>query len=188
MSCGITEEQLVLIYGIQPKVAKDWIEYINKALEYAECNTVKRKAAFLAQIGHESGRLRYVREIWGPTTQQLRYEGTDLAKRLGNTQVGDGFRYRGRGLIQITGRYNYKMTYQELLKDFPDVPNFEEQPEKLEEKYWAAISAALYWNKHKLNKFSDEGNFVGQTVRINGGTNGLQERQELYIRGLAVLE
>ena len=65
---------------------------------------IKRVAAFIAQIGHESGQLVYAREIWGPTPAQAKYEGR---KDLGNTVPGDGFKYRGRGLIQITGRANY---------------------------------------------------------------------------------
>jgi Predicted chitinase len=76
---------------------------LNTAMGRFQIIGTERVAAFIAQIGHESGQLRYVREIWGPTPAQIRYEGrTDL----GNTLTGDGFKYRGRGLIQITGRTN----------------------------------------------------------------------------------
>jgi predicted chitinase len=68
-----------------------------------------RAAAFLAQLAHESGQLRFMEEIWGPTGQQLRYEpASSLATSLGNTQAGDGKRFKGRGPIQITGRANYQ--------------------------------------------------------------------------------
>lgn len=183
----LTVNQLSTIYEISPDKAGSWIAAINEAMKYASINTAKRAAAFLSQIGHESGRLKYSKEIWGPTTQQLRYEGTTLAKRLGNTEVGDGLRYRGRGLLQITGRYNYRIIYQELKKDFPEVPNFEEYPAELETKKWASLSAARYWNKHNLNVLADSGDFITLTKKINGGTNGLQDRQDLFLMGIAVL-
>ena len=187
VSCAVTKEQLASIYSIRDSVAEHWISYINKALDYANCNTHKRQAAFLSQIGHESGNLKYVKELWGPTAQQLKYEGTTLGTKLGNIKMGDGYKYRGRGLIQTTGRYNYKITYQELIKDFPDTPNFEMYPEKLEEKLYAALSAALYWNKNKLNLYADSGDFIGLTKKINGGITGLQSRQELYNKALSIL-
>lgn len=185
--CVVTKEQLLSIYSISSIVAERWINYINKALDYANCNTHKRRAAFLSQVGHESGNLKYVKELWGPTAQQLKYEGTTLGTKLGNVKIGDGYKYRGRGLIQITGRYNYKITYQGLIKDFPETPNFELYPEKLEEILYASLSAAFYWNKNNLNSHADNGDFVGLTKKINGGITGLRPRQELYNKALSIL-
>ncbi len=183
----ITAEQLAQVYGIPLPRAKEWEKLINAALDLAECNTEERIASFLAQIGHESGRLRYLREIWGPTAQQLRYElGTTLAKRLGNTQPGDGLRYMGRGLIQTTGRANYAMTTIKLRK-YMQCPNFENDPKLLETRTWGALSAGLFWRERGLNKFVDAQDFAGLTKRINGGYNGLADRQALYTRALFVL-
>lgn len=179
--------KLSMLYGIPVSKCERWIPYLNEAFDFAGISTIQRAAAFLAQIGHESGRLKYVRELWGPTSQQLRYEGTDLAERLGNTEKGDGFLYRGRGLIQVTGRYNYRKTYSNLSKYFTDVPDFEEEPSRLSEQRWAALSAGMYWIDNNLNSFVDKGDFVGLTKAINGGTNGLQDRQELFIRALSIL-
>lgn len=173
------------LFGVRPSAAQRWARPLAGALKFADCTTHWRRAAFLAQIGHESGRLRYTREIWGPTNQQKRYDGTTLAKRLGNTEPGDGKRYMGRGLIQTTGRANYAMTtikLRELLG--PDVPDFEQQPELLERDDWAALSAALFWRVKKLNRWADSGDFAELTRRINGGHHGLADRQMLYARAL----
>lgn len=183
----LTKEKLKLIYGISEDKASTWFPWFVECIDFAELNTRKRLACFLAQIGHESGRLRYVRELWGPTNQQLRYEGTTLAKRLGNIEVGDGKRFLGRGLIQVTGRYNYRKTYENLSKYFSDVPDFEVEPEKLEEYRWAALSAAMYWKDKNLNTFADTDDFLGLTKAINGGVNGLDDRQELFLRAISVL-
>ena len=86
---------------------------------------LKRVAAFIAQIGHESGQLKYVKEIWGPTAAQARYEGR---ADLGNTVAGDGSKYRGRGLIQITGRANYKACGEALSLDLTNYPELLEKP------------------------------------------------------------
>jgi putative chitinase len=94
----------------------------------------------LAQIGHESGSLAHLKEIWGPTDQQRRYEPpSNLAARLGNDTLGDGFRFRGRGLIQITGRSNYEQVGAGLGVDLI------RQPELLEEPDYAVASACWWW-------------------------------------------
>ena len=138
----------------------------------------QRVAAFIAQIGHESGQLKYMREIWGPTAAQARYEGrTDL----GNTHPGDGSKYRGRGLIQITGRANYKACGEALGLDLI------RQPELLEKPQYACMSAAWFWASRGLNTLADAGQFDKITQRINGGQNGAADRQALYARALKVL-
>ena len=134
--------------------------------------------AFLAQIGHESGQLKWVKEIWGPTPAQSRYEGR---KDLGNTQPGDGKRFMGRGLIQITGRENYRKAGAAL-----GVPLLD-KPELLEQVEWATASAAWWWNNRGLNELADAGEFEQITRRINGGLNGQRERLEVWARAKEVL-
>lgn len=187
---GITPAQLQRIMGIRPALATRWAPYIARAMALSDCATPKRRAAWLAQVGHESGCLRYTRELWGPTAQQRRYEPpTTLAGRLGNTAPGDGTRYKGRGLIQITGRANYRLCAERMagLVAGAEVPDFEEQPELLERPDWAALSAALYWHTRNLNRWADSGDFAELTRRINGGYSGLAHRQHLHVAALAEL-
>ncbi len=161
--------------------AGKWLEPMRLAFRHADLSSVERAAAFLAQIGHESGGLHYVREIWGPTPAQSRYEGR---ADLGNTQPGDGPRYRGRGLIQITGRANYRRVSQRLKP--MGAPDFEAEPEQLEQPRWAALSAADYWKDRDLNRFV--GDFRQLTRRINGGFNGLEDRVRRLERAKATLQ
>jgi len=150
---------------------------------------VHRLACFLAQVGHESGRLRYTREVWGPTPAQRRYEpSTTLSRRLGNVRPGDGARYMGRGLIQVTGRANARqMTrlLRELLGE--QVPDFVAAPGLMESPLWAALTAAAFWRSRGLNRYADARDFVGLTRRVNGGINGLADRQALYSAALGAL-
>jgi len=150
------------------------LDYLNKTMDEFEINTPARQAAFLAQVGHESGQLRYVREL----ASGAAYEGR---QDLGNKQPGDGVKYKGRGLIQITGRANYMALMMAL-----DI-NCVENPEVVEEPENAARSAGWFWSTHKLNDLADKGDFIGITKLINGGTNGLVDRQELYNRAKEVL-
>ena len=150
-------------------------------LLFRQINTPARIAAFLAQVGHESGQLRYVRELWGPTLAQRGYEGR---ADLGNTQPGDGKRFLGRGLIQITGRANYRACGIALGLDL------EAQPELLETPAHATASAAWFWLNNGLNRFADQDSdaaFAQLTRRVNGGTNGLDDRRALWLRARAVL-
>lgn len=181
---------LVDIYNCPASRAEKFAAPLGRAMAAYNINTPKRIAAFLAQIGHESGRLKYTSELWGPTKQQLRYEpGTSLAKNLGNTHPGDGSKFRGHGLIQTTGRANHRAVYNRLKVKFPgmDVPNFEERPTLLAQPEWACLSACDYWDMRNLNKYADAGDFLTITKKINGGTNGLADRQRLYARAQAVL-
>src|SRR4051812_14119179 len=92
-----------------PKTAAALFPHLTAALDEAGINTKLRLAAFLAQVAHESGEFRFMEEIWGPTQAQLRYEPpSSLATKLGNTQKGDGYKFKGRGPIQLTGRENYR--------------------------------------------------------------------------------
>ena len=165
--------------------ASNWLGPLDAAMVAFKIDTAERAAAFLAQIAHESGRLQYVRELWGPTQAQSRYEGR---RDLGNTHPGDGYRYRGRGLIQTTGRTNYGRTRDGLrLAGVPDVPDFVEQPEALEVPKWAAMSAGWYWKSHGCNELADVENFDGITRAINGGLNGQPDRLALWERAKRAL-
>lgn len=141
-------------------------------------DTPTRQAAFLAQIGHESGGLHWSVEIWGPTEAQRRYEGR---RDLGNVQIGDGFRFRGRGLIQTTGRANYTATGKALGVDLIAKPELLALPEL------AARSAAWYWKSRDLNALADAGDFERITRKINGGLNGQAERIALWESARGVL-
>jgi len=174
----ISLSQLQQIFTANPNGCAKYADAINMACAKFSINTPLRIAAFLAQIGHESGQLVYVREIWGPTAVQKGYEGR---ADLGNTQPGDGRKYLGRGFIQITGRANYQKLSEDLNTDFITSPQLLEQPE------YAAMSAGWFWNEHNLNVLADKAQFITITRRINGGTNGLAARQALYAKAKQVL-
>ena len=174
----ITAQQLLQILPNAGRQAGVFVPVLNTAMVRFQIVGTKRVAAFIAQVGHESGQLVYVREIWGPTPAQSKYEGR---KDLGNTVAGDGFKYRGRGLIQITGRANYAACGEALGLDLIDKPELLELPQH------AAMSAAWFWATRGLNTLADQGEFVKITRRINGGTNGLADRQALYEKALKVL-
>ena len=174
----ITAQQLLQILPNAGQVAGFFVPVLNTAMNRYQIVGTKRVAAFIAQIGHESGQLKYVKEIWGPTAAQARYEGR---KDLGNTVAGDGSKYRGRGLIQITGKNNYRACGEALGLDLIA------QPELLEKPQHACMSAAWFWASNGLNTLADAGKFDAITQRINGGQNGAEDRQTLYVRALKVL-
>jgi putative chitinase len=157
--------------------------HLDAACRAYEIDTPARLAAFLAQIGHESGGLRHVREVWGPTPAQERYEGR---ADLGNTQPGDGRRYAGHGLIQTTGRYNHRAVRDRLRQRGIDAPDFEANPDLLADPKWAAWSAADYWDWRGCNALADAGSFDAITVKINGGLNGQADRLERWAKAKAV--
>lgn len=173
----ITTDTLRAALGCSTLRAAAWAPHLRRACEIFAINTPARLAAFLAQVGHESGRLVYSKELWGPTPAQVRYEGR---ADLGNAQQGDGKRFMGRGLIQTTGRANYCATRDGLRKFVPDVPDFEADPAALEQAEWAALSAAWYWHSRGLNALADVGDHKRITVRVNGGTNGMADRLALW--------
>lgn len=158
-------------YATKENIDK-FLDPLNGAMEKYEINTPRRMAHFLAQLAHESGSLRYVEEIASGEA----YEGR---KDLGNTQPGDGVRFKGRGLIQITGRANYKEVGDALGYDF--ISN----PEDLEKPGAAAYSAAWFWNDRGLNRLADIDAFEKITRRINGGLNGLEDRKKHLDRCIA---
>lgn len=174
----ITEQQLLQILPSAGRNAGVFVPVLNTAMVRCGIVGTLRVSAFIAQVGHESGQLRYVREIWGPTAQQLGYEGRS---DLGNTVKGDGSKFRGRGLIQITGRANYAACGEALGLDLINTPELLEQPQH------AAMSAAWFWSTRGLNTLADQKDFAKITRRINGGLNGQTDRQALYDRAMKVL-
>ena len=178
----MTPELLRAATGCTRAAAGLYAEHLTAAWEAYSVDTPTRVAAFLAQIGHESGGLSHVREIWGPTPAQKRYEGR---ADLGNTEPGDGERFKGRGLIQCTGRANYRAMANELRRF--GAPDFEAEPEAMEQPQWAAWSAAAWWGTHGCNELADVGTFEALTKRINGGTNGLEDREQRHARAQIAL-
>ena len=135
-------------------------------------------AQFLAQVMHESGGLRYVREIWGPTKAQKGYEGR---ADLGNTQPGDGKLFMGRDVLQVTGRANHRALTAWVRKTFGKGPDFEANPELLESPEWLGIGAIWYFLTLKgLIDYARAGNNEMVTRRVNGGLNGYQDRLHWY--------
>ena len=179
---SITQQQLQQILPNAGQTAGVFVPVLNTAMVRYQIVGTKRIAAFIAQIGHESGQFRYVREL-GNDQYLSKYDTGTLAKRLGNTPEadGDGQKYRGRGLIQITGRANYMMCGEALALDLIN------QPELLEKPQHACMSAAWFWASRGLNTLADAGQFDTITRRINGGQNGAADRQALYARALKVL-
>lgn len=174
----ITQAQIKAIMpAVMPARAALFAVPLGNAMEKYQINTPLRQAAFLAQIAHESGSLRYVREI----ASGQAYEGR---AGLGNTEPGDGQRFRGRGLIQITGRANYRACSVAL---FGSPETLLDHPEMLETIVLACESAAWWWWSHGLNALADLGKFATITRRINGGTNGAAERNALYAGAQKVL-
>lgn len=127
-----------------------------------------RLAHFMAQAAHESGGFRYMEEIWGPTDAQRSYEGRGL---LGNTQPGDGYRFKGRGPIQLTGRANYRLFGRALGLDF------EQHPEIVALPSVGLMAACHFWQMRGLNELADADDVLTITKRVNGGQNGLADRQ-----------
>ena len=170
----ITGAQLQSIMPFAKARIPAFVAPLNAAMQEFHINTPLRQAAFIAQIAHESGELRYVEEI----ASGAAYEGR---KDLGNTQPGDGMRYKGRGLIQITGRNNYAECGKAMGVDL--ITN----PELLETNGLACRSAAWFWASRGLNDLADKGDFERITKRINGGYNGLKERQAYYAKAMLYL-
>lgn len=177
MEVSALQLQRVMIYG-RAKRLEELTPHLNSSLAEAQVDGPLRAAMYLGQLGHESMSLRYLEEVWGPTPEQMRYERN---ARLGNTESGDGSRFRGRGAIQLTGRANYAMAAAALALPLLEHPELAGLPEN------AFRVSAWYWREHGLNVFADKGDIEGATRVINGGLNGLQERWKYYDRACEVL-
>lgn len=208
----LTIDQLKACYkrmAANPRTCAALYPHLVAALEEAQINTPPRLAAFLAQVGHESGEFKFMEEIWGPTPQQLRYDPpTTLAVKLGNTTPGDGYRYRGAGPIQVTGRAQFREAGMALGLDLENHPEQAFTPEV------GFRLAAWFWNKKNLNIYADKltmlpardissqatidraikarsmagcAPFDVITQRINGGFNGRLDRNRRYTEICRVL-
>lgn len=172
----VSKEQLEKIYReALPSRLYPFIAPLNDVLEKYYINSPSRIHMFLAQIGHESGQFRYLEEL----ATGAAYEGR---RDLGNTQSGDGVKYKGRGVIQITGRKNYALC--SLALDLPLL----EKPELLSRLPWALESAGWYWSNNNLNSYCDKDDFKGLTKAINGGYNGYEDRLKLLNRAIEVIK
>ena len=198
----ITTQQLLQILPNAGQVAGVFVPVLNTAMSRYQIVGLKRVAAFIAQVGHESGQLTRLvenlnysadalRKTW-PSRFNAELASTAARKpeqianiaygnRMGNTAAGDGWKYRGRGLIQITGKKNYGTCGEALGLDLIA------QPELLEKPQHACISAAWFWATSGLNTLADLGAFDTITQRINGGQNGAADRQAQYAKALKVL-
>ncbi len=158
-----------------------YLPYLNNFFIYYRVDTFERVCAFIAQIGHESGQLKYVEEIASGEA----YEGR---KDLGNTRKGDGKKYKGRGLIQVTGRANYA-AFDKWVTNVPIGTDFVENPGLLKEPQYAVLSAFWYWDVNKLNRYATlkEEDFKELTKAINGGYNGYANRVAIWNRAKEVL-
>lgn len=153
----------------RPANAERFADPLTRAMAEFAIDTPKRQSAFLANIAHESGSLHYVEEI----ASGLAYEGR---LDLGNTQPGDGKRFKGRGLPQITGRDNYRLCGLALGLDLLS------DPEQLEQPLPAARSGGWFWKTKNLAPLADADKF-GSLCRLwNGGYNGLDDRIQHWLR------
>lgn len=206
----ISAGQLQEILGCTAELAAEYAPHINKHTPAYGIDTPKRLAMWVAQVGHESARLSRLSENLNYSSEGLlatwptRFSNTiarALARnpeaianhvyggRLGNTREGDGWKYRGRGLIQLTGYSNYR-AYQTHSGDPVTV-----RPDLLERPEYAVKVACWYWQVSRLNAFADTGDILGCSALINtgrsttarSGVHGIEDREELYQKALTVL-
>jgi putative chitinase len=192
-------EAQLLALGIEGK----WFEPLQETFEKYQINTPKRQACFIGQCMHESGGFKFLRENLNYSAKALmntwpsRFPDMDTAEkferqpekiankvysgRMGNTEDGDGAKYIGRGLIQLTGKDNYRAFGEAIGKDL--VAN----PQLVEEPRYAALSAGWFWNKRGLNALADAMDITTLTVRINGGRIGIDDRIAKINKALDIL-
>jgi putative chitinase len=200
----LSKEQLAQLIPGNPYVDY-WHSAMERCLPDYDINTPQRIAAFMAQCGHESGNFKFLKENLKYRAQSLvkvwpryfpnmdianQYAGKEemianraYANRMGNgpEESGDGWRFCGRGLIQLTGRNNYQSFADSIETDINDIPAY------LGTFEGAVQSACWFWETNNLNKFADTGDMLNLTKRINGGTLGLDDRIKHYQHALHVL-
>ena len=183
---ALTFEEFLALVGVTGEKPSANAGSVFRALviggEAAGLDKPHRLAMYLAQLSHESAGFVHDKEIWGPTPAQKRY---DTRTDLGNTAAadGDGFLFRGRGPIQITGKSNYRQFTDwclYLFKDDIHVPNFVVAPDLVNTDPWEGLVPLWYWTTRKLNKAADAGDFRRVTHLINGGYNGQKDRERRY--------
>lgn len=186
--------ELLIALGTSRPTAKTWAPHLQEACTRFKINTPPRVAAFLAQVLHESSKLAILSELWGPTKHQREYEPpSQRASGLGNNRPGDGFRFRGHGPIQITGRNNHRRTTEALRAcGMADCPDFEVNPEMLTTPRWGSLAAGLFWQDNKINAWADKLDIdavsgIVNTGRPTGKALHAAERRALYQRALTAL-
>jgi len=185
------------------EIIQQYVEYLNDVMGFYEINNKQRIAMFLAQVGHESGGLRTVKENLNYSADRLKvifpkyFRGVDpsgyarnpekianlvYANRMGNGNEasGDGYRYCGRGLIQLTGKSNYQAFAQDMGWTLEDATAWLAEPEG------ACWSAGWFWDSRELNQWADKGDVLTVTKKINGGTIGLEDRKSHYEAALEI--
>ena len=184
--------------GAKKHILETYHSAILQACEQFELDTIERQAAFLSQCAHESGNFNSIVEnlnysaealvkVWPKHFPNITFakpyhrKPEKIANRAyrnrmgnGNEASGDGYRYRGRGFIQVTGRSNYEACGEALGIDLVSNPELLEQPE------YVVLSAGWFWSDNSLNALADKEDIVGLTKRINGGTHGLEDRKSKY--------
>lgn len=197
---------ILMSIGTPADTADKWVPWLNMTMLKYDINTLQRQAMFLAQLAHESGNFKHVSENLNYSAEALRrvfkkYFPTDelalmyarqpekianrvYANRMGNGEEssGDGWKYRGRGLIQLTGKDNYAAFSLKANNNALLEPDLVAQPEL------AAESAGWFWDTNDLNKLSDTGDVRAATRRINGGFNGLADREAKYNKLIILLD
>jgi putative chitinase len=198
----ITQEQLGAIIGNNPYL-EHWAEALNKILPDYDINTPQRCAAFIAQCAHESGGFTALHEnlnyrpetlckVWpryfnAGNANDYAHNPEKIANRAyagrmgnGDEASGDGFKYCGRGLIQLTGKQNYQAFADSIETPIDQIPDF------LQTFEGAIQSACWFWENNNLNACADAGDIVTMTKKINGGTLGLEDRTNHYNHALQV--
>jgi len=196
----VNKEQLAKLH-----IGEQWVDALNETFARFDISTPARQAAFIGQASHESGNFKTLEEnlqyraetlmrVWPkrfPTLEFAKqYEknpkkiaNSVYSNRMGNRDEasGDGHRFRGRGLFQLTGHSNYFHAGKALGEDFVMNPDLVATP------MYAALTAGFFWQTHKLNQYADARDYVTMTKKINGGTIGLADRQKHIAHALEVL-
>ena len=196
----MTESQLQAL-----GISSEWLEPLNTVFNKYDISTPKRQAAFIGQCQHESNNFRVLEENLHYSADALmrvwpsRFPGADVANQyannpekiankvyggradLGNSEDGDGWKFHGRGIIQLTGRANYTVCGNALGLPFADIPELILQPSN------ACMSAGWFWNKKNLNDLADNEDWTTITKRINGGTIGLDDRINKIHKAMDIL-
>ena len=184
-------------------IDEKWLEPLNATFQKYNISTPRREAAFIGQCSVESANFTHLQENLNYSAQRLmqvwpsRFPNISMAQpyannpeklanfvyagRMGNLQDGDGWKFHGRGLIQLTGRENYANCGSSIGVDIIDNPDLLLTPK------YAALSAGWFWNKHGLNLLADAQEYGTMTRRINGGTTALDERIAKITKALQVL-
>ena len=197
----VSEAQLQKLH-----IGSEWVDALNSTFQRFDISTPLRQAAFIGQCGHECGQFKVLEEnlnyraetlmkLWSkrfPTLEIANQYARNPKKianmvysnRMGNRDEasGDGYRFRGRGCIQLTGSANYFHAGQACSVDFIMEPDLVATP------MYAALTAGWFWDTHKLNRFADSMDYLTMTKKINGGTIGLQDRIKHINHALEVLK